>query len=182
MRSRRTAGWAAAAALALAWAIAGPAAAGGWATVMIDHDTSATEGTAGEPIAIEFTVLQHGVTPVNSDEATVVATDAATGDVVRVAATPTGSGGIYRASLVLPHEGRWRWQVELGGLVAHSQLQDVAVAPAAAAPATASSAAAFDPLPALAVALVGGLLAVGALALAARLAGRRRDPEALSPR
>ena len=169
-----------AAAAALAVALAAPAAAGGWASILIDHDASASTGRAGEPIEVTFSVLQHGVTPIDTEQATVVATEAGSGDVVRVAATALGDGGgTYRASLVLPHEGQWRWQVELGTLVAQSQYQDVAVAPdaAGAAAATGSS---IDLLPALVVGIAGALLAAGALALVAR-AGRRRTSAGAAP-
>ncbi len=161
--------------------LAAPAVAGGWATVLIDGDGSATTGRAGEPMAISFTVLQHGVTPVNGDDATVVAIEAQTGDVVRVAAMASGSGGIYRATLVLPHEGRWRWNVELGRLVAQSQFQDVDVAPAAVAGAALESGRSVDPLPALLVGIVGGLIAAGAFGLIARAGGRREPGGASAP-
>ncbi len=159
----------------LAAVVAAPAVAGGWAAVIIDGDASATTGRADEPIAIAFTVLQHGVTPVNTEEATVVAVEARTGDVVRTNATAVGSGGRYRAALVVPHEGRWRWQVELGRLVAQSEVRDVDVAPIAAPGEASASGSSVDPLPALVVGIVGGLVAAGALGLAAR-AGRRREP------
>lgn len=162
-----------AAAALLAGALATPAAAGGWATILVDHDTSATTGRPGEPIEVTFTVLQHGVTPIDTEQATVVATEAATGDVARVVAAAAGNGGIYRAELVLPHEGRWRWQVELAGLIAHSQLQDVDVAAGTPAAAAGAASPGIDLLPALAVGIAGALLAAAVLALVAR-AGRRR--------
>lgn len=162
-------------AAALAILAASPASAGGWATVLVDREGSGSTGHAGEPVAVVFTVLQHGVTPVDREVATVVATDAAAGGQVRVVATADGVAGRYRATLILPHEGTWRWQVELGELVAQSQFHDVAVTAALIPPgaqAERPTAAGVDLGAAVLVGIGGGLLAAGFLAILAR----RRKP------
>jgi hypothetical protein len=112
---------------------AAPASAGGWATILVDREASGTTGPAGEPVAVVFTVLQHGITPVDSEVATVVATDAATGGQVRVVARADGVAGRYRATLILPHEDV---ALEGGarGADAQSQFQDVTVTAGHAAP------------------------------------------------
>jgi len=160
----------------LAILAAAPASAGGWATVLVDREASGSTGHAGEPVAVVFTVLQHGVTPVDGEVATVVATDAAAGGQVRVVATADGVAGRYHAALVLPHEGTWRWQVELGGLAAQSQFQDVAVTAALTPPGAGAerpTAGGVDLGAAALVGIGGGLLAAGFLALLAR---RGRKP------
>ena len=164
--------------VALAILVAAPASAGGWATILVDREASGSVGHAGEPVAVVFTVLQHGVTPIDTEAATVVATDLATGGEVRVVATADGAAGRYRATLILPTEGTWRWQVELGGLVANSQFQDVAIAPALVPPGIREERpgpGGVDLGPALFVGIAGGLLAAGIFVLLAR---RGREPDA----
>ena len=83
------------------------AAAGGWATVKL---SSTPKGiSAGTPWVVDLTVLQHGVTPL-----------AGVSPQVRIAqgalrrsftARPTGRTGVYRARVVFPRAGAWRWSI-----------------------------------------------------------------------
>ena len=64
---------AALAALALLLILAVPVAAGGWAEIVADAQTTTTDTppTEGQPIDIGFLVLQHGTTPAGWETATV---------------------------------------------------------------------------------------------------------------
>jgi hypothetical protein len=108
-------------AVAGALVLAGTAAAGGWATVKL---SSLPKGlSAGEPWVVNITVLQHGRTPVDGLKPTVTIrklTDVRTlgvnsrleGSKSRTfAARPTGSTGVYRARVVFPSAGTWRFEV-----------------------------------------------------------------------
>jgi hypothetical protein len=98
--------------------LAGTAAAGGWATVKL---SSVPRGlSAGEPWNVNITVLQHGRTPVDGLKPTVTitkiaparATSASAGSKSKTfAARPTDGTGVYRARVVFPSAGTWRFQV-----------------------------------------------------------------------
>ena len=95
------------------------ALAGNWATVRL---SSSPKGlSAGEPWVVNITVLQHGlasqplcclkptvtisrVTPVRS-------TSSALKKSLTFRATPTGRTGVYRARVVFPDAGTWRFEV-----------------------------------------------------------------------
>lgn len=129
-----------------------------------DADVGFTDGmdappTAGEEREIGFTLLQHGVTPVDFGEVTLTATAEGT-DPVAVEATSLGDGR-WVASMTFPAAGEWRLRVT------HSELetsQAVAVSVAEAA---------FTwPASLLPMAAIGGaaiLLLVGAAAMARRV-------------
>jgi hypothetical protein len=101
-----------------ALAFAGAAAAGGWATVKL---SSLPNGVAaGEPWLVDITVLQHGRTPVAGVKPTVTIrklaaarTSASSGKspARTFAARPTGRSGVYRARVVFPSPGTWRYEV-----------------------------------------------------------------------
>ncbi len=96
--------------LALALLIAPAAHAGGWATVGLSSTPAGTE--AGTPWPVKITVLQHGVTPLEGVEPTVIITS---GDARKTfAAKPTGKPGVYRAEVVFPTAGRWNYAVDDG--------------------------------------------------------------------
>jgi hypothetical protein len=101
--------------------LAGTAAAGGWATVKL---SSLPNGlSAGEPWVVNITVLQHGRTPVDGLRPAVTIrkladarATSATAKVVgsetrRFAARPTDGTGVYRARVVFPSAGTWRFEV-----------------------------------------------------------------------
>ena len=102
------------AALVLLLVVAAPAVAGGWASITPDEATR--EPREDEPVVIGFTVLQHGQTPAPWETPTVIARNAATGEVRTVVAESTGADGHFAASLTFPQPGLWSWTVELADL------------------------------------------------------------------
>jgi hypothetical protein len=83
----------------------GPAAAGGWTAVGLD---SVPDGIrAGESWVVRLTILQPGRTPLEGVEPEV--TISKPGTTRTFAATPTGHPGVYRASVVFPSAGSWRY-------------------------------------------------------------------------
>ena len=80
------------------------AAAGGWATVSL---SSTPDGLGpGQPWIVEMEILQHGRTPLDGMEPSIVLTNGATGKTEYVAAKPTGRPGTYEARAVFPDAGR----------------------------------------------------------------------------
>jgi hypothetical protein len=110
------------AALAVTMAIAGlalataPAAAGGWATVGIG---SLPDGTRpGEPWLADLTILQHGRTPLEGLHPTLTIASGVTTRTFR--ARPTSRPGVYRARVVFPSAGAWRYVVNDDFSATHS--------------------------------------------------------------
>lgn len=167
------------AALALL-AAASVAVAGGWAQVSALN--LPPEPPVGQETTIELQVLQHGETPVSWPGLTVVATDAASGAVVRAVATATGPEGSYVAKIVFPSAGSWTLtfestELEMAGSVP-IRVAAAAAAPGVGAPAeTAPVAQGFGVLPIAlgALAVLAGLVVVGGLAL------RNRGPRSDAP-
>lgn len=152
------------------FAVASVALAGGWAQVTAKNVP--VDPPAGEETTIQIRVLQHGETPVSWPRLTVVATDAASGAVIRAVAVATGPEGSYEATLLFPTAGEWTLTYESVDLVmqgsATVRIANVA-APGAAAPVEAPAARAMDVLPQLiAVLAIFAVLAVGVLALRGR--------------
>lgn len=96
-------------ALLLALVFAIPAFAGGWAVITLDE--LPTDVSAGEPLTIGFTVLQHGRTPMNGLDPTVTARLLKDEKFV-VHAEPDGKPGHYTATLTFPKEGDWNWSIQ----------------------------------------------------------------------
>jgi hypothetical protein len=104
--------------VAAALALAGTAAAGGWATVQL---SSTPRGlSAGEPWVVDITVLQHGRTPLDGLKPTLtirkvaprITSGVAKGRPTRTfAARPAGRPGVYRVRVVFPSAGTWRYEV-----------------------------------------------------------------------
>ena len=109
---------AALAALALLLMLAVPVAAGGWAEIVADAQTTTTDTppTEGQPIDIGFLVLQHGVTPAGWETATVHFTNASTGKTMDVVAKNDRPDGHFLATVTLPEAGFWSWHVTLKDL------------------------------------------------------------------
>jgi hypothetical protein len=101
-------------ATASALVLAGTAAAGGWATVKL---SSVPKGlAAGEPWVVDITVLQHGRTPVEGLKPHVsirkVGGRTTSGSSpLTFTARPTAGNGVYRARVVFPSAGTWRFAV-----------------------------------------------------------------------
>jgi hypothetical protein len=148
------------------------AVAGGWAQVKAENIP--VDPPAGEATTINLNVLQHGVTPVSWPGLTVVATDATSGAVVRVAATASGPTGSYVARIVFPSAGQWTLAYDSADLDMEGKTT-MRVAPplAAAGGAGAPAAQALDVLP-----LALALLAAFAVLAVAGLAVRRRGAPA----
>jgi hypothetical protein len=109
------------------------ALAGGWATVKL---SSTPKGlAAGEPWVVDITVLQHGNpnTPLCCLRPTVTIRKVASARSTAASAVqprvfkarPTGRTGVYRARVVFPTAGTWRYAVydgftRYGGARTHS--------------------------------------------------------------
>lgn len=163
-------------ALLASLAVASVAASGGWAQVSVQNAT--VDPPAGQETTIDLRVLQHGKTPVSWPAITVVATDAASGAVVRAKAAAIGPEGSYVAKIVFPSAGQWTLTFQSTDLVMEGTAA-MRVAPAVAAAPGAGSAAegattqaqAFDAAPLLGVLfVVFTLVAAGGLVLRSRAA------------
>jgi hypothetical protein len=83
------------------------ALAGGWATVQLSSTPKGAR--AGVPWVVDLTVLQHGVTPLARVRPEV---RIAQGTLARsFVARPTAKTGVYRARVVFPRAGTWRWSI-----------------------------------------------------------------------
>ena len=96
-------------AMAMLVALASSAVAGGWATVEIEKPVTRTE--VDEPVTIEFTLLQHGVTPVDWTTTYLTATNADTGETMRVDATNGKEVGQWSVVVAFPSAGNWDWAI-----------------------------------------------------------------------
>jgi hypothetical protein len=121
------------AAAAVALTCASTALAGGWATVKLN---SSPKGLAAdEPWIVDITVLQHGLASqplcclkptVTIRKVTSVRTTSALGRKgLTFRARPTSRSGVYRAKIVFPSAGTWRYEVfdaftEYGGARTHT--------------------------------------------------------------
>jgi hypothetical protein len=102
-----------AAALVLLIMTALPAAAaakGGWAASTLDE---APKAGAGETTEVGFTILQHGVTPVNVDDVEVIVRDV-DGEDQTWPAVQQGDTGHYVAEVTFPAEGQYQWVIRQG--------------------------------------------------------------------
>jgi len=121
-------------ALLLLFALLAPAAAraGGWANVALS--STPTEIRTGGTWSVDLQVLQHGVTPMEDVEPAVILTGP-DGAQRRFAARPTGDAGVYRARVVFPSAGSWRYTVSDGFTDVGTRVYPpVDVAPATPAP------------------------------------------------
>ena len=101
------------------------ALAGGWATVQLSSTPKGAR--AGVPWVVDLTVLQHGVTPLAQVRPEV---RIARGTLARsFVARPTAKTGVYRARVVFPRAGTWRWSIWDGFSRTHTY-RAVRVAPA----------------------------------------------------
>ncbi len=151
-------------ALVAAAVLAPAATAGGWATVGLSSLPPA-ELQAGGTWTVDLTVLQHGVTPLDGVVPTVTlrGEDGATAG--PFAASATGDPGVYRAEVLFPSAGTWRYEIHDGFTRTHT-FKPVVIG---SAPAPAS----FPLLP------VGGLALalLGAAALRLLLRRARHAPQ-----
>jgi hypothetical protein len=112
-------------ALALATLVPAVAFAGGWATVQLSSTPKGAR--AGVPWVVQLTVLQHGVTPLENVRPEI---RIAQGKLTRsFVARPTSMTGVYRARVVFPRAGAWKWSIWDGFSRTHTY-KPVKVAPA----------------------------------------------------
>lgn len=104
-------------ALAVALAAVPAAGAGGFATVGLSSLPTGT--AAGDTWTVDLTVLAHGRTPVDGI-APLVRISGGDGQTREFAARPTGTTGVYRADVVFPSEGTWRYEVWDGYTQTHT--------------------------------------------------------------
>jgi hypothetical protein len=104
---------ASAAALTLVVSQAGGASAGGWAVGSLDEAPDASAGTTEE---IGFTILQHGVTPVDLTEGDVGIDIFGPGGRQYFPAVSDGTVGHYVATVTFPEElgASYTWQIRMG--------------------------------------------------------------------
>lgn len=107
------------------------ALAGGWAIASFDEVPD--EFAAGVTYDLEYTVLQHGETPVDVDGSQVRIVDSS-GTVTEFDAVSTGETGRYSVAVTFPESGSWRWEVTLGGFEAHDMGTVEVAAASVAAP------------------------------------------------
>ena len=96
-------------ALLLSLVVAIPAFAGGWAVITLDE--LPTGVVAGEPLTIGFTVLQHGITPMN-ELAPTVTVMLPREEKLAFRAEADHKPGHYTATLTFPKEGKWEWSIQ----------------------------------------------------------------------
>lgn len=91
------------------FARAGSARAGGWATLTLSD--LPTEIVAERPFTIEFSMLQHGQTPLMGLTSTVMAVHTESGERLNFPAESDLARGVYTATITLPQTGEWQWEI-----------------------------------------------------------------------
>ena len=110
-------GTAAVAALVIAVGFGPPVSAGGWAVGSID---AIPDAVAGQTADVAFTILQHGLTPVDLTDDVGVEIVLADGTVHFFAATSTGATGHYVAAVTFPSApGAYEWNLRMGWFGPH---------------------------------------------------------------
>jgi len=145
----------------LSLVLAIPAFAGGWAVITLDE--LPTDVVAGNPLTVGFMVLQHGKTPMDGLEPTIIAKLSKSESFV-VYAEPDGEPGHYVATLTFPAEGNWDWTINAFSMEQAMPTLSVAAPIAGSAIQQSVAAQATPTLPLLVVriiALVIGLVGLG---------------------
>ena len=102
---RRLFATAATVAIAASLVVTPPVAAGGWATVTAVGPTSAP--VAGTPWPLVLEVLQHGVTPIDWEQVSLVARHPSSGTVAAANGRSSDAVGRYLVEVVFPDAGDW---------------------------------------------------------------------------
>jgi hypothetical protein len=174
---RHPAATAALSATALTLILATSALAGGWANAIMDTPPD-DPGGPNQPITIGFTLLQHGVTPVDWGTAKVVLTNQVTGQSVTVDAAPQGKVGHWVAEISVPADGTWTYAIRHDLQIVMTGFEPIVIGEAAAAPAATAAATtgiAVQPAVLLAGAFLGLLALAGATAGVIALRHGRMD-------
>ena len=150
------------AALALAAFLTAPSTsmAGGFATVGLSSLPDDTR--PGGTWVVDLTVLQHGRTPLEGVHPAIVIDPVGPGAAKRFEAEPTGEPGVYRAEVVFPSAGDWRYAADDGFTMTH-QLGTVSIGDTAGASAPDPGDGGVSLVAALAIAATAGLLAALAI-------------------
>ena len=101
----------------LALATAGAAGSGGFATVGV---SPMPPDDAGTPWNVNLKVLQHGRTPLDGVVPMITIRNASTGETKSFTATPTGTSGMYRATVTFPSNGTWTYEINDGFTQTHT--------------------------------------------------------------
>jgi len=96
---------------AVALASAGAAQAGCWATAGVSPQPPHTAGT---PWNASIRIMQHGRTPLTNASPSLTIRNAETGASKTFRSESTGKAGVYRANVVFPSGGTWRYVVNDG--------------------------------------------------------------------
>jgi hypothetical protein len=86
------------------------ASAGGWATVEMEKPVTRVE--VDEEMTLDFMLLQHGVTPTDWTKTYFEATNAETGEMMRVDATPGSETGRWTVDVTFASAGTWNWAIK----------------------------------------------------------------------
>ena len=92
------------------------ALAGSWA--MASFDQVPGEFEAGSTYDLQYTILQHGETPVDVGASQVLIVDSA-GAITAFDAVRLGQPGRYSVSMTFPQSGAWGWEVTMGPFGSH---------------------------------------------------------------
>ena len=90
--------------------------AGNWA--MATFDQVPGQFAAGSTYDLQYTILQHGQTPVDVGESQVLIVDSA-GAITAFDAVRQGQPGRYSVSITFPQSGAWGWEVTMGPFGSH---------------------------------------------------------------
>ena len=91
-------------------ALTATASAGGWATVEMEKPVTRVE--VDEEMTLDFMLLQHGVTPTDWTKTYFEATNAETGETMRVDATPGTETGSWTVDVSFASAGTWNWAIK----------------------------------------------------------------------
>jgi cytochrome c2 len=91
-------------------ALASPVSAGGWAVITLDELSG--EAEVGKPFEVGFTVLQHGIAPMEGLAPEISARNPDTNETFSTTAISEGEAGHYVAVLDFPSQGSWDWSIE----------------------------------------------------------------------
>jgi hypothetical protein len=95
-------------------------------------DSLPDEFEAGHTYTLSYTILQHGVNPVDVGESVLSFTNLESGEILTFEAVATGDPGRYSVEVTLPTEGSWHWKITQGPFEPHD-LGILGVVPSSAA-------------------------------------------------
>jgi len=151
-----------AAAAALTVLMASTVFAGGWASATLDRQPD--DPGEGGTLVVGFTLLQHGVTPVDWGQPVVSLVNAETGARVSADAVASGAIGHWTAQLTVPTAGAWSLEVRHDLEVVPANFKPITVGGPAAAAIGAPRAGGVQPALLTAMAFLG-VLVVSAAAI-----------------